>query len=81
MYKVTKIALNNGTEYPSFAAAERALDELYGGALSKLARELCETEGKYTKMLSYLDENTHLLREIVELHDELKRGLNDNDES
>lgn len=75
MYIITKFVLNNGQEFNSEKEAKRALDNLYGDALKKLAHGLCKCNGKYSEILTYLNNNIALMQNIVELKQEYDKGL------
>lgn len=75
MYIITKFVLNNGQEFNSEKEARKALDNLYGEALIKLVHGLCKCSGKYSEMLNYLDNNTELMQDIVELKQEYNSSL------
>ena len=79
MYTITKFVLDNGQEFNSEKEARKALDNLYGNALEKLAHSLCKCNGKYSEILACLDNNFELMQNIIALKQELKIGLIDND--
>lgn len=75
MYIITKFVLDNGQEFNTEKEARKALDNLYGDALTKLVHGLCKCNGKYSEMLNYLDNNTELMQSIVELKKEYNKGI------
>lgn len=80
MYTVTKYVHNDGEEYGSLYDAKRALDQKYGNALCGLARELCNTNGKYSAVLEYLENNMEKVQDVVGLYNELHDGLHTHSE-
>ena len=57
MRNVTRVRTYDGVEHEDQRAATRHLDKLYGETLSHIGHKLAKTDGKYTKMLTVLDEN------------------------
>lgn len=78
MYSVTRFVLNNGQEFSSEREAKKALDNLYGNALTKFAHQICSCNGKYSEIIKLLENNIELMEEIIRLKTELDAGL-DND--
>lgn len=77
MHTEIRYILDNGQEFKTKKDAEKALDKIYGDALTKLAIKICETECKYSSIVNFLDNNIEMMRIIIEAKDELNRGVLD----
>lgn len=75
MYTEVRYILDNGQEFKTQKDAEKALNKIYGDALTKLAVKICETGCKYSNIVNFLDNNLDMMREVIEARDEIERGL------
>lgn len=72
MKHVTKIQTFDGKLHTHVLDARRHLDKLYGDALTKIAHQLCNCDGKYAKISEWLDENLDSFEEVLRIKRDLQ---------
>lgn len=77
MYTEVRYILDNGQEFKTQKDAEKALNKIYGDALTKLAVKICETECKYSAVVNFLDNNIDMIYKLIQAKEELERGFQD----
>lgn len=76
MYKVIRYMTNDGKIFNTESEARKALEKEYGNILEKLSNRIIkETDGKYVKLLNFLDENILDFQRLFELKEEIENGL------
>lgn len=78
MKKVERFQTLDGTEHKTVKAALRHLDNLYGSAVCKLARQLCQID-KYQATLDFIDKNLGLFEELIRLKGDTEFERSDED--
>ena len=74
MIEVRKILTNDGKMFNTERDAKHHIENEYNGVISELALLIRGTENA-TKLKLIIDDNIDVLRKIVELKDELSRGV------
>jgi len=75
MHRVIKIATGDGKHFDSEKEARRYLDKEYGNRLTSIAHKIVRTDCKYTQLCEFLDTNLNLFQELIDLKNELKNGI------
>ena len=82
MRRVIKYETSDGVLHDSEQDAERYADKRYGDLLSKTAVSLGRTDGKYSLLTTYVDENLQVFLQLHALREDMKlvpSGTNDDD--
>ena len=76
MYKVIRYMTNDGKIFNTESEARKKLEKEYGNILEKISHRIIkETDGKYAKLLKFLDENILDFQRLFELKEEIENGL------
>lgn len=68
---VAMVRTSDGVLHDDKPKADKHAEQRYGEALTRIAHELVHTDGKYSKVIEYIDAN---LEKFAELH-ALKRDI------
>lgn len=71
MKRVTMFQTLGGALHPTLKQAIHAADEAYGQALTKLARDMTDTDGRYGKVLDFISTNLDRFVSLKALRDDL----------
>lgn len=71
MKKVKVYEIASGARFDTYDEAQRVINKQYGNLLTSIARMIVAHEGKYVKIVQWIDENLDMFLKLAEIKQDL----------